>query len=808
MKTCSLRPAMPVRHLAPQVLTAAALVFCSLLLAVAPASAEDGREYVVLLVDKSSSMRDNDPVDRRVVAAKLFGSLLGASEQAAVVAFSGGTSPRAELLQPFTSGRAALTKALDLTGNGQIPSFGNATDLLSGLKMAEAQIVGLSLSPADRAVVVVLTDGAPWPPEFGACDGSPDAKVDIYKQEIRSVASSIGQRAGIFVIGLYGGPQTSDPCLIPDGPLMEELAGAGHGRFVKAGTPDKVIDAYIDILVLTHQFRLKQVGANTPVDLTVPPQTRNLYVLAEGKDGVASVEIDGKNVPALASSVEGLQVIRVVSPPAGSGKILETAGRPLKVKSVLLELDYSVVLTEPAAGTQVPEGRPASLVARMVALSNNRPTGPVQDAQLARNSKASVVVFKDPIEPNSPEVARIPLSSPGGASLTGRWATPQVGSFVLVPELAGIQRQADAVHLSVYSNRLRIAEPAPGTEVAVASPVTVRGTVESSRASEVTVKVKSGDKTTLDTRVPLKDGAFQVTFEPSGRGEYTVTADLDGAIATSRVRAALDIMVEEPKSGQRFFPGDPIALRGSVKSPSPVPGVLVRLEDPAADPTEKEAGVRNWAFEATLAAPATAGSYALTVRRGDVRFSVPFIVEAARVAPPQPGPSGPDLLAIVAGLAGLIVVGLAVFYVPKLRARGVLKLPGLGPKIIVAGTLRGEGLVINPNHLGAIGKSRVTMSIDLDSDVALKASRTWAVLNAELSIVKGQSGRHRVRIENRSRPPIIMKIQGRGMPHPSQWRETLLEDGDTIIFDSAGVELALQYEAPQEGIRQGGRQEA
>jgi Mg-chelatase subunit ChlD len=107
------------------------------------------RADVVLVVDISSSMT-GAKFDQARAAARTFVSLLELpGDQAAVV----GYSQQAHLLQALTDDRAALERALDSL------AVDAGTRIDRGLATAATELQGPDHRPANRPVIVLMTDG-------------------------------------------------------------------------------------------------------------------------------------------------------------------------------------------------------------------------------------------------------------------------------------------------------------------------------------------------------------------------------------------------------------------------------------------------------------------------------------------------------------------------------------------------------------------------------------------------------------------------------------------------------------------------
>jgi hypothetical protein len=194
---------------------------------------------VVLVIDSSGSMKDNDPEDIRISAAKLFVDLSEQKDRVAVVNMSDAehteiVSPLMEL-SPWTdefdlmeeSGRRGLKKKLESLG-----SEGAYTYMGTSLKLAY-EILDRT-PPGRRQYVVMLTDGLPT-------GESPTALEE-------AVAAFERKRFWkIFPVALGEGADYEY--------LKREVAGRTGGVAFKAETPTDLIRIYTEIFAMLRYNR-------------------------------------------------------------------------------------------------------------------------------------------------------------------------------------------------------------------------------------------------------------------------------------------------------------------------------------------------------------------------------------------------------------------------------------------------------------------------------------------------------------------------------------------------------------------------
>lgn len=107
---------------------------------------------VVLIIDSSGSMDDNDPDDLRKTAAKHFIDLADPLIQIAIIDFNGSAKTFAELTFADSAGKSQLKRAVDRIDSG------GGTDIAAGLALGY-RLLSASTSPDARKAAVLLTDG-------------------------------------------------------------------------------------------------------------------------------------------------------------------------------------------------------------------------------------------------------------------------------------------------------------------------------------------------------------------------------------------------------------------------------------------------------------------------------------------------------------------------------------------------------------------------------------------------------------------------------------------------------------------------
>lgn len=172
---------------------------------------------IVLALDTSGSMEDDDKLPHAVAGAGAFVDLLDAEDRVSILRFDDRGSWVVKD-QPAGQGRDALKRAL----SGLIANGGTA--MYDAVSMAVTQVRSGSDSTRIKAVVV-LTDGD---------DKNSAMRLDRLVEQIG------GRETGgvrVFTIG-YGKDARQD--------VLDKLAGAGRGRYYK-GSPETIREVFRDI---------------------------------------------------------------------------------------------------------------------------------------------------------------------------------------------------------------------------------------------------------------------------------------------------------------------------------------------------------------------------------------------------------------------------------------------------------------------------------------------------------------------------------------------------------------------------------
>ncbi|MCB0166644.1 MAG: VWA domain-containing protein [Anaerolineae bacterium] len=184
--------------------------------------------HIVLLVDDSNSMAENDPDNLRLVAAKLFISLLEPQDQAAVIRFS----TDSQVVVPFTKMVPEVKRDLMAQLDRGFSSEG-MTDIRAALAQAGTL---MATAPAGKGRVVFLTDGMPYIPAWQSHKPT-TAELTDYVEETLELAEEIGQPVLTVALGAQ-----------VDQILLQAISQATQGRYFAAATALALPAIYLELL--------------------------------------------------------------------------------------------------------------------------------------------------------------------------------------------------------------------------------------------------------------------------------------------------------------------------------------------------------------------------------------------------------------------------------------------------------------------------------------------------------------------------------------------------------------------------------
>jgi Mg-chelatase subunit ChlD len=321
----------------------ALFILIAVLLVAAPVSATDSvRLRVVLVLDASLSMRDNDPDQLARLAARLLADLTDARDRVTLVTF--GTAARS-IKTATGAEHEALTRALD----GVVPNE-KCTDYGKGLAEAVKAFTGPP-PKGERRLVVFLTDGELQPAKADTDGCTPkeryetmrDAERELVAKSIRDSAALLKRaKAKVFVIGLGAGFDKAKRSRA----LLDEIARDSGGSLLFADSADRVPEFFADVFAALVGAAVDKPPPSDTVELSVPDDTDTLSVVVRNDEPDAGLSISREGKPPermhgpttrleTGKKPRGYTVYVLSKPEAGKLRVKRTKGTaPLRVWSI------------------------------------------------------------------------------------------------------------------------------------------------------------------------------------------------------------------------------------------------------------------------------------------------------------------------------------------------------------------------------------------------------------------------------------------------------------------------------------------
>jgi hypothetical protein len=237
------------------------LIFISILIFFSlPVTAVD----VVLTLDRSLSMKGNDPDRESIKGAELFGQLLSAQDRLALTSFA----QSSECLLPLTPMTdndmqqkfSALTQKLQMSGI--------RTNFESALRVAYQIYQDQPATPANEQVMVLFSDGQL---NLGTEEANQAAQAAIFNELVPKF-----QAAGIRILGVAFSPEA-------DLEFLKKIAEATGGQAFRAEKPADIYDAFVRLFEQTDQ-PLSTSIVNDEVQVDKNVKELNLLVKRDAGD--------------------------------------------------------------------------------------------------------------------------------------------------------------------------------------------------------------------------------------------------------------------------------------------------------------------------------------------------------------------------------------------------------------------------------------------------------------------------------------------------------------------------------------------
>ncbi|MEZ0227642.1 MAG: VWA domain-containing protein, partial [Planctomycetota bacterium] len=234
---------------------------------------------LVLVLDGSASMADNDPGRARVLGATLAAALAGAHDNVGVIAYNA----RAKVLAPLSPAGSAASRELLRAAIEEVGTTGS-TDFGAALDAAEAM---LEEGHAPRgSSIVFLTDGLPTGHVNRLREFGRKAKANLSVPEAVGRIAAKGWRIFAITFGPEA-PQTRE--------YLAQLTGPTGGSVAEAKDAGGLLDAFQGVSVQAFGYlSANRLAASDAV--TLAPGTRRLAFLGrfEGAGDLGALAHDGK----------------------------------------------------------------------------------------------------------------------------------------------------------------------------------------------------------------------------------------------------------------------------------------------------------------------------------------------------------------------------------------------------------------------------------------------------------------------------------------------------------------------------------
>lgn len=302
--------------------------------------------HVVLLLDASTSMRENDPGRAADTGVSLALSLLGRQDGVAVISYARDAEVQVPLQAAGDGARRdRMRDALaDVERNG-------ITNFPGALRRAR-QVLEAGRSPPG-SVLVLLTDGIPYE-ERGR---GQRVIVGTVAEEVEAIAAR-GWR--IFAVAL--GQEAATP-------LLAEMVGKTRGAVFPARDADELVEAFQEVALEALGYLESERGAQA---ISVAPRTKRLAVVgrwpgAGGRPGALSHDgqpVDEARLVRSPSTAPAPLAAALVEDPEPGVWSCELSGA--RDALLFLEPSFGVELEPEAPPAQVASAKPFPVAVRLV----------------------------------------------------------------------------------------------------------------------------------------------------------------------------------------------------------------------------------------------------------------------------------------------------------------------------------------------------------------------------------------------------------------------------------------------------------
>ncbi|GEM_PF-6728418 len=291
-----------------------------------PAAAVD----VVLTLDRSLSMKANDPDRDSIKGAELFGQLLNNQDRLALTSFA----QNSKCLLPLTpiADENAQQKLTEHTQ--QLQMSGIRTNFESALRVGYQIYQDQPAAPNDEKVLILFSDGQL---NLGTDEANQTAQTTIFEELIPKF-----QADHIRILGVAFSPEA-------DLEFLSKIAEATGGQAFRAEKPTDIYDAFVRLFEQTDQPLIAPIIND---EVTVDANMKELNVLVKRNAGDGAIQLTtptGQQIDATTKrpninweSSTYFDQVRIQQPEAGIWKVkADNENKKAYIKS---ELDLRVTL--------------------------------------------------------------------------------------------------------------------------------------------------------------------------------------------------------------------------------------------------------------------------------------------------------------------------------------------------------------------------------------------------------------------------------------------------------------------------------
>jgi uncharacterized protein YegL len=311
---------------------------------------------VLLILDNSGSMKDNDPENLRFTAARMFLSLLDEGTSAGVIVFSTTSHPQF----PAITAIGDLQERRQLLNEIQPTPAGGYTDVKAAFKDAQKLLADYQVGSGTgvQPVVILLTDGQP----------QIEKPYSAYESETLALIESL--HVPVYSIALTRSAETA---------FLNQVAIITGGSIISANNAADLLHAYLQVFSQIQDRTIVELGIGQAPDLPgleldpalAPLVEQVSFVIAWSGEGAGAVHLvspDGQTIleaqPGTAFQMFSdpqFTVLTLRRPAAGAWR-LESEGQSAYVAYAILHTRLRIHLRLPDPIIESGQALPIRLV--------------------------------------------------------------------------------------------------------------------------------------------------------------------------------------------------------------------------------------------------------------------------------------------------------------------------------------------------------------------------------------------------------------------------------------------------------------